>query len=618
MPVGIQGCADMFLGDDGLCAPSPDHCPAGTIPKFDEGCVAVGIAGCAPEFLEDDGQCYPLPEKCPAGTFPVPTEGCIPIDGPQGCGTGTWGNIAPAPGTVWVDPAYVGGGSDGSQQAPFTTIAAALAVASAGGRVALAAGNYAEPVTIDKPLELVGRCPSMVRVSGVAPTPLGVAAVVFVAQDVVLRGLRLGGQGVGVLAISSKVDLDGVHVFGATDTGVLAAGAGAMVSARHVLVEGTQPAAGGVFGRGIEAQSGAELALDSSALVENRDVGIILLDATAGVTRSLVAATLPEAQRLLGGFAMSVQAGSSLTLQSSALVHNRSAALVARPGASSIDVTESVIARTLPQASDLTNGAGVELQDGPSMNLARTAIVENHSAALAMRGAGTTAAVTETLIASTLPQESDLDFGLGLQVVRGASLVLESSAIVDNRDVGLLIMDLASAVVARSLVAMTRARESDGAYGTGIGCSTESHLDLMGSAVSDSATAAVDVSYMSTASIVGSLLERVKEGRFHAYQGPVIIATYEGVGDGLVAMGLSTVTVADTRIADGARAGVIFQESSGTLRSVAADRGRFGIVLQGALGPDWQDPSNLFSGGEQDVLLDGDLPVPEAPPVPGG
>src|SRR5690242_9421081 len=52
MPVGIQGCAAPFMGDDNLCHPSMTRCATGTIPKFDEGCVAVGIPACAPEFVE--------------------------------------------------------------------------------------------------------------------------------------------------------------------------------------------------------------------------------------------------------------------------------------------------------------------------------------------------------------------------------------------------------------------------------------------------------------------------------------------------------------------------------------------------------------------------------------
>src|SRR5262245_12542773 len=51
MPVGIQGCAEMFLEENGLCYPTIDKCPPGTIPKFSEGCVPVGIPGCAQEFI---------------------------------------------------------------------------------------------------------------------------------------------------------------------------------------------------------------------------------------------------------------------------------------------------------------------------------------------------------------------------------------------------------------------------------------------------------------------------------------------------------------------------------------------------------------------------------------
>ena len=82
MPVGIQGCADMFWEDDNLCHPSTDKCPAGTIPKLDEGCVPVGVTGCSPEFA-GEGMCAASLAKCQEGEIPVPQEGCRPIDGPD-------------------------------------------------------------------------------------------------------------------------------------------------------------------------------------------------------------------------------------------------------------------------------------------------------------------------------------------------------------------------------------------------------------------------------------------------------------------------------------------------------------------------------------------------------
>src|SRR5262245_55881407 len=236
MPVGIQGCADMFLDEDGLCHPSDDKCPPGTIPKFSEGCIPVGISNCAPEFVEADGHCYPSPDKCAADSFPVPTEGCVAIDG-EGCGSGTWGNIADAPATIWVDPSYAGGDSDGSQLKPMTSIADALALVSAGGRVALAQGSYAEALAIVSPVEIVGRCPSLVQVSGAAPTPLGIPAIVFAngVQGLVLRNLRIGGAGDGVLAVDSDVELHGVHVRAATGTGVLPIGMTSILADRMLI-----------------------------------------------------------------------------------------------------------------------------------------------------------------------------------------------------------------------------------------------------------------------------------------------------------------------------------------------------------------------------------------------
>src|SRR5262245_50244604 len=115
--------------------PSISKCPAGMIPKFDEGCVPVGIQDCAEIFMEDDGLCHPTMDKCvEPGTFAVPQLGCVPIDGPDGCGSGTWGNIQEDPNveTIWVDPSVATSG-DGSKANPVKTIAEALAAVPEGG-----------------------------------------------------------------------------------------------------------------------------------------------------------------------------------------------------------------------------------------------------------------------------------------------------------------------------------------------------------------------------------------------------------------------------------------------------------------------------------------------------
>ena len=96
------------------------------------------------------------------------------------------------------------------------------------------------------------------------------------------------------------------------------------------------------------------------------------------------------------------------------------------------------------------------------------------------------------------------------------------------------------------------------------------------------------------------------------------VGVSEGVpeGDGLVVGFGSSVLVTDTAVRGAIRAGVLFDSSAGSLAGVRSTDSRFGLVVQGEPRPDYGDPSNVFSGTEENILTDGALPVPEAPPLP--
>ena len=81
IPVGIQGCADIFINPmTGLCEPGPEDCPPGHIPVFGEGCQSVNISGCVGSFIDPEtGLCDPKPEDCPPGHMPVFDEGCVRV-----------------------------------------------------------------------------------------------------------------------------------------------------------------------------------------------------------------------------------------------------------------------------------------------------------------------------------------------------------------------------------------------------------------------------------------------------------------------------------------------------------------------------------------------------------
>ncbi len=64
--------AVIALGCGGEPAPPEaiEGCPSGSVPWTDGSCMPVGIQGCAEIFLKDDNLCHPRMEKCPAGTIP--------------------------------------------------------------------------------------------------------------------------------------------------------------------------------------------------------------------------------------------------------------------------------------------------------------------------------------------------------------------------------------------------------------------------------------------------------------------------------------------------------------------------------------------------------------------
>jgi len=263
-----------------------DSCPPGELPDLLEGCAPIGVAGCDVAFLVD-GVCLPSRTLCGDGSFAVPTEGCVPIDGDAGCGVGTFGDLIEEVGDVHVDPASVIPGADGSRAAPYLTIEAALAAAGDGGRIVLAAGSYDEPVEIDRPLSIIGRCPSLVELSGETPhgvalvlTPTTAVRVVDVTGDVNISRVRLAGPGVGLIVEGSDVTVSGVEVE-SVGRGIVVASAGT-VDVQHPWVHDVQTNPDGTRGDGLIALAASTATVRRSAFAGNATAGIASIALAAG------------------------------------------------------------------------------------------------------------------------------------------------------------------------------------------------------------------------------------------------------------------------------------------------------------------------------------------------
>lgn len=659
--VGIQGCADDFVDEDGFCRPALEKCSPGTIPKHDEGCVEVGIPGCAPEFVED-GACHPTMTKCPEGTFAVPQKGCVSIDGPDGCGEAPWGQIAEVPGDVYVDPGYVGGDGDGSRERPFTTLAEALAGVQAGGRVVLAEGEYDEPIQLTKPIEIVGRCASRVVLRGEQEDDMGNVSAVWIhdVDGAGVRGVSVISAAIGMFIQAAAVSVRDVRVTAGSDYGLVVSFPGASLDMSHSLVESSWTGEDtGDAWTNVLVVSGAEARLTENALVG----GIVNLRINSEAAEVVANGNLLEATGMRAATSEDVGVRleqGTLRLDANALVHHRLGALVTGAGAALVAARSLISA----PAAGAPEAGGLAVEQGARASIASSVLSGACDALLLVTDAGTEVEASGSLFDGATASESD-HLGVALEQ-RGGALSLSSSLVRQAGDAGLLVSGgtlsasglviegtrasplhrhraagvlvqggratLASTYVleahvagvsvsqdatlevADSLIERSLPEERDGTGGVGLLSAGTAGVRVQRSAVLESRVAGLLLASPST--VEDTVILGVEGGTFSTLSAGGQTESVPDLGDGLVVL-RSTTQVTSVQVAGCARAGLLFNDSHGALDRSQSTGNRFGLVVQGAQAPSVSQDNSFEGNQESDQLAEGDLPVPSsATPAP--
>jgi hypothetical protein len=604
--------------------------------------------------------------KCPAGTFAVPTEGCVPIDGAAGCGAAPWGAIADGANTIWVDPTYAGGGSDGSKAKPVTTIGEALTLAPEGGRVALAAGDYPESLAPIKSVEVVGRCASLVKITGVTGAGPTATSVLLTSTPagVTLRNLQISAAATGIVvkdSATTKVTLDGVWINKATRDALLVNGSKVVVDVKHSLFQGTLADAAGTLGLGVDVSGGATVVVDSSAVIDNLTTGISATNAGTKLTftNGLVEGTSVEPSDGFYGYGASANLG-ALVITGSALVANQTYGAIAYYGGGTLSVTGSVVEKTKPDATsdlavgvdaelgaaiDITrtailgsraggvissgkgsqitvdqtliadttaqavslSGAGIEVDSGAAVHVTNSTLARNKGAGIGVFGKSTTIDATACLIEGTTLASTDL-FAPGVIVQTGSTATIDNSALVTNVAAGLVVLATSSATLTHSLIAGTLP-DTKGNNGGGVLAKGAKSLSIATSILLENQ--AFGVFSDGPLTLDGSVVRGVKVGKLAVTSKATPI---DGVGDGvLVAQGKQSpvpATIGTSLVESCDRAGILFASHLGSIDGSRATKNRFGLVLQGTPVPDVGADNAFVGNTEKDKVDAGMLPVP--------
>lgn len=467
--------------------PNFGACPAGwelagealrarCVPVLDE---SVGCGDATARFPSSPG-CERIGVSCSAAEYP----GALPTDRS----------------VVYVRAGASDG--DGTQAAPFGTIAAAIAAAPDRAAIAIARGHYRENLVLGRDLSLIGACADETVIEGAA---LG-TEVIAALGPARLQDLLIEATGaVGLLVDNAVVEARSILIDGAALAGVVVTGSSAHLNAERLLVTRTQPAAGSLamYGSaGLLLQSGAHATVRHAAFEENVFDGI-LVEGSHVVFEDVVVRRTVATVDGRGGHGLHLQSGASAEVVASLFDLNHEAGISVAVN-SMLRMRHSIVRHTQPNVGRPV-AIGVNVQDGATATIETSTLEANDYFAAHAEDVGTSVVLRDVLIAGTTADVEGA--GLGLTVTHGARVTAERVALIANRNVGLVLWGRDTHLEASDLtVADTGPDPVYGDFGRGIEVTSGATFSVMRLLLERNREAGINVNRGSRATLADAIV----------------------------------------------------------------------------------------------------------------
>jgi hypothetical protein len=334
-------------------------------------------------------------------------------------------------------------GGDGSAARPFGSIGEALGVAAAGAVVAIAPGTYDEALRLERPVTLWGACPAgVVLTSSATSAALDSGVVTVESSGVTLRNLAIAGAaraGVWATVAGARVEVLDVIIEEVTVIGI-AVEQGAQLVADGLIVRGTRPGPGGQFGRGLGAETGGRVEVRRALFERNHEFGVMVMHETTSVAleSALVRDGLVREANGRDGIGVAVMRGSSARVARSWLSGNRAGAASAIDPGSHLELDQVWAVDTRAQPDGLF-GRGINVEQGATLIARRVVATGNREAAAFAQDSGTTLQVSDSILARSLPRETDGQGGRGASIQLGAAATFERVLVDESLETGIAV-----------------------------------------------------------------------------------------------------------------------------------------------------------------------------------
>ena len=478
------------------------------------------------------------------------------------------------------------------------------------------------------------------------------------------RGVWIGG--------GASLEAHSVLVEAARKTGIEVVGEATRLDLTDSVIRNTNPDSSEEFGRGMQAKEGCTVSVTGSMLEGNRDIGLAVFHSGTEVEvyGSVIRKTLPH-ENGKSGWGINAYERCTVSVAGSLLEENRSIGLAVFDPATEVEVSGSVIRKTMLDGNG-EGGRGINASGGCTVSVAGSLLEENREVGLAVWDFGTEVDVSGSVIRRTLPNENG-EFGWGIQAREGCAVSLAGSLLEENRDIGLAVRHSGTEVdVSGSVIRTTLPREN-GESGRGINASGGCTVSVAGSLLEENGQIGLAVFHSGTeVEVSGSVIRKtmpdndgmigegllVQEGAsgtvswcriegnstsgisvwgrsegpgrrdpsllhvensavLNTKKGGAIIpgGGYEVFGDGVFAGGGSELQLDSVVVMDNARAGAYYHKSAGGMSgTVIAGNGSYGLAMESC--HQYVDYSDAFSfGNELEAVTKSPhgLPVPPPP-----